>query len=222
MKNLKMIIHTLFVGLIATSTLNVNAQKKGMIGFRFMPSISSLKLNSASGGVVKGEVVLGFGIGGAVGFNFSEHVGVQGEIIYNSISQKYKEPNAVHQVNLKYINIPILLSLNTGRYSKINGNFVLGPQMGISMGSKLSTTGSDTEQAVLAIRKGDFGFAYGAGFDFGLNEKKSLRLAFGFRGVYGLMDISNNTNTTNKNTYYIIDKTNVQTYSIYTGLSLLF
>lgn len=224
MKNLKLklVYRLLPLTLLLISAIRTNAQDKVIIGFRLMPTISSLKMNSSSGGSVKGEAVLGFGIGGVVGFNFSEYVGVQGEVIYNSISQKYKEPNAVRQVNLRYINIPILLSLNSGRYKRMNANFVVGPQMGISLGSKISTTGSDTAQAILAIRKGDFGFGYGGGVDFGLNTRKTLRLALGFRGVYGLVDISNTTNTENQNSYYIIDKTNVQTYSVYTGITLLF
>lgn len=219
---LKLGLRLLPMTLLLAGAINMNAQKKAMIGFRFMPSISSFKMNSSSGGAVSGTAVLGFGVGGVLGFNFSEHLGIQGEVIYNSISQKYKENNVERRVNLTYFNIPLLLAFNSGRYKMMNANLVIGPQFGVNMGSNLSTSGTDSAQAVVAIRKGDFGFAYGGGLDFGLNEKKSVRLALGFRGVYGLMDISNNSSSSEKNTYYIIDKTNVQTYSIYAGLTLLF
>lgn len=202
--------------------VQLNAQQKVGVGLRFMPTISSIKLNSPSGGVVKGEAVLGFGFGGLVGFNFTDNVGIQGEVIYSSIAQRYKEANTSREVKLNYLNIPILLSLNTGRYKKINYNLVLGPQMGINLGSNITTKGEDSAQAVLVVRKGDLGFAYGAGADFALNPKHSFRLGIGFRGVYGLIDISNNTNTINQNSFYIIDKTNVQSYSLYTGISFLF
>ena len=61
--------------------VQLNAQQKVGVGLRFMPTISSIKLNSPSGGVVKGEAVLGFGFGGLVGFNFTDNVGIQGEVI---------------------------------------------------------------------------------------------------------------------------------------------
>lgn len=198
------------------------AQSKAVVGFRFMPTISSLKLQTSSGGTVKSQAVLGFGIGGVVGFNFTEHVAVQAEIMYNSLSQKYKTTNEENQINLKYINVPVLLSLNTGRYNPINANVVLGPQVGFSIGSSLSSSGSDTAQAVLAVRKSDFGFAYGAGVDFGLNPKKSFRLAIGFRGVYGLFDIASTNQSTSNNSYYIVDKSNIQTYAAYVGVNFLF
>lgn len=208
--------------LLLLSGHQVSAQSKAMVGFRFMPTISSMKMQTSSGGTVKSQAVLGFGIGGVVGFNFTEHVAVQAEIMYNSLSQKYKSTNEVNQVNLQYLNVPVLFSLNTGRYNPINANVVLGPQIGFSVGSSLSSSGSDTAQAVLAVRKSDFGFAYGAGLDFGLNPKKSFRLALGFRGVYGLFDIATTNKTSSSNSYYIIDKTNIQTYALYLGINFLF
>lgn len=210
------------VTIFLMSITQVKADKKGAIGIRLMPTVSSVKMSTNSSGTVKSEVIVGFGLGGVLGFNFSEHVSVQAEIIYNSLSQQYREPSVSHRVNLKYVNLPLLLSLNTGRYQKVNANLVLGPQIGINLGSSLTTTGSDTAQAVLAVRKGDIGFAYGAGIDVGINEKKSVRLTLGFRGVYGLFDISDHSTPTNQNSYYILDKTNIQTYSIYAGITVLF
>jgi len=44
----------------------------------------------------------------------------------------------------------------------------------------------------------------------------------GFRGVYGLFDISDDSGTTSTDSYYVLDKTNLKTYSVYAGLSILF
>jgi hypothetical protein len=224
MKNFKVKIFMFFtiIGLLILNVHKIKAQSVEL-GLRFMPTISSFDLNSSGGGKVNGEVTLGYGIGGFLGINFSDKVGLQGEVIYSSISQKYKEVDVEQKINLKYLNIPLLISLNTGKSKPINLNFVVGPQIGISMGSRIISDGSDgtyNGNAVLSVKKGDLGFAYGAGLDFGLSN--SSRLGFGFRGVYGLLDISDNTNTINTDSYYILDRVHIKTYSVYIGLSILF
>ncbi len=164
---------------------------------------------------------MGYGVGAFLGFNFTEHVGIQVEGIYSTITQKYKEQDVENKIKLKYLNIPVLLSLNTGKSRIINLNIVAGPQMGISVGSDFST-GSDSSHAVLSVKKGDIGLAYGAGLDFGLNELKNLRLGFGFRGVLGLFDISDDNGSTTTESYYVLDRNRIKTYSAYIGLSYLF
>ena len=159
-----------------------------------------------------------------MGFNFTDHIGVQGEAIYSSVSQKYKEQDAEHRVNLRYFNIPLLLSLNTGKTKAFNFNLVGGPQIGISVGTKLVTFGSNGAplDPVLSVKKGDLGLAYGAGFDFALNPARTFRLGLGYRGVLGLFDISDNSGSIATDAYYIIDRTNINTNAIYAGISILF
>jgi hypothetical protein len=70
------------------------------------------------------------------------------------------------------------------------------------------------------VKSGDFGFAYGAGLDFSLGGYTSLGV--GFRGVYGLVDISDNSHSTATDDYYVLDRTHVKTYSGYIGLSFGF
>jgi hypothetical protein len=75
---------------------------------------------------------------------------------------------------------------------------------------------------VLAVKKGDLGVAYGAGLSFGLTPAKTFRLGIGFRGVYGLIDISDNNNALADDSYYLLDRSHIKTYSGYVGLSFLF
>jgi Outer membrane protein beta-barrel domain len=157
-----------------------------------------------------------------LGVNLWEHVGIQGEVIYSTISQKYKESNSEREINLKYLNIPVLLSLNTGKTKIVNLNLVAGPQVGISVGSSLSGIGTDTSNAVLSVKKGDLGLAYGAGLDFGINSERTVRVSLGFRGVFGLFDISDNSQTITTDSYYLLDRTHIQTYAGYAGISFLF
>jgi len=195
------------------------------IGARFMPTFSSFNAKNSSGNTVTGEATFGFGVGGFVAVNFKKHVGIQAEVIYSSISQKYKENDLERKVDLSYINIPLLLSLNTDKSRMFNLNLVVGPQIGLSQGSKLSTTGtadSSSTLAVLSVKKGDLGFAYGAGADFALNEKRNLRFGLGFRGVFGLLDISDDSKSTDNSSFYLLAKTHVETYSLHFGFSYLF
>ena len=205
-------------------TLMSSAQK-GEIGMRVMPTFSSFDMQTSSGGTVSGEVTLGYGIGALLALNMTENVGIQAEVIYSSLSQKYKELDVERKVNLKYVNIPLLLSLNTGRTKMVNLNLVVGPQIGISVGSKIVISGansSDTTSAVLSVKKGDLGLAYGGGLDFGLNPDRTFRVNFGYRGVMGLFDISDNSRSLTTDSYYILDRARVRSYSGYLGFSFLF
>ena len=213
---------SLFV-LLAFVPQILNAQK-GEFGVRFMPTISSLDVQSSSGGQISGDATVGFGAGIFLGFNFSDNFGLQGEAIYSTLNQKYTEDDVEKEIKLEYINIPLLLSFNTGKLKPVNFNVVAGPQIGISVGSELFTSdgGDPDNEAVLSVKKGDLGFAYGAGFDFGLNAARTFRLGLGFRGVYGLIDISDNSNNNSTNSYYVLDKAHIKTYSVYLGASFLF
>ncbi len=203
--------------------LSAQAQK-AEIGFRAMPTFSGLKLNNSTGNSLTAQATVGFGVGGFLAFLFTDNVAVQAEVIYNSFSQKYTEADVERKVVLKYVNIPLLLSLNTGKTKMVNLNVSAGPQLGVSVGSKLELSGgnSSTPQAVLAVKKGDIGFAYGAGIDFGLNEVKTFRLGLGYRGVAGIVDISKDSNTLATNSYYILDRTHIRSNAGYLSISYLF
>jgi opacity protein-like surface antigen len=198
----------------------------GIFGVRFMPSVSTIKVQNYKGEVINGDFVVGYGYGALLGFDFNKHVGLQLEVIYNQLSQKYKDDQLDRRVNINYVNIPLLLSLNTNRAKAVNFNIVAGPQMGINVGSNLKTTGTyngnSNTQAVLAIKKNDFGFAYGAGLDFCLNPRHTVRLDLGFRGVMGLVDVSDQSTTLQTNSYYILRKDHIQTYAGYIGFAFLF
>lgn len=191
------------------------------LGFRFMPTFSAFDMQTSSGGTVKGEVTLGYGIGGMLAFNFTNHIGIQGEVIYNSLSQKYVDQGTEREIKLKYVNIPLMLSLNTNKTKRVNLNAVFGPQLGLNIGSSVASS-SDTLTTVLSVKKSDFGFAYGAGVGIALNELRSIRLDMGFRGVYGLVNISNTQDPSSSGSYYILNRANVRTRSVYVGVSLLF
>ncbi len=226
MKNLtnKVILCLTTAALLLASVTNTHAQR-AEFGLRFMPTFSSFDLKTAAGGKVQGEATLGYGFGALLGFNLTDHIGVQGELIYSSAAQQYTERDVEREVKLKYFNIPLLLSFNTGKTKMVNFNLVAGPQIGISAGSSLSVSGingADSTNAVLSVKKGDLGVAYGAGLDFGLNPSRTIRLTLGYRGVLGLFDVSDNSSTLTTDSYYVLDRTHVKSNAAYLGISFLF
>jgi hypothetical protein len=195
----------------------------GEFGLRYLPTFSRFDFNTSSGGTVRGEVSVSHGYGIMLGGNFNEHVGIMGEVNYYESAQKYKDQELEREVRLSYINIPVLLQLNTDKSAPLNFNFVAGPQFGFNAGSSLSTTeGRDMEtvKAVVAVKAGDVGLAYGAGIEAALNKERTFRLDLGFRGFYGLVDISSNKR--DANTYNVLIKAARQTYSGYLGLAVTF
>lgn len=204
--------------------------RNGIFGVRFMPTMSYLKVQDLEGNAIKGDAVLSYGYGGLIGLNFNRFVGLQLEVLYSTLSQKYQDHELERQIDISYINIPLLLSLNTNRMKVVNFNIVAGPQVGINVGSSLKTTetgngngnGTTSAQAVLAVKKSDFGIAYGAGLDFGLNQARTIRLDLGFRGVMGLIDIADRSQTMETNSYYVLQKKETRTYAGYIGFTFLF
>ena len=192
-------------------------------GIRYMPTFSSLDVHTSNGGTLKGTATISHGFGIMTGLNFTKNIGVVAEVNYYQINQKYADGNLNHDLKINYFNIPILLSLNTNKTAPVNLNLVAGPQFGINAGSKFETSGnssSDSTTAVVALRKGDVGFAYGAGLEFALNKNHTFRLDLGFRGFYGLVNMDTPTN--NQGTYNVIVSASRKTYGGYAGLAWMF
>lgn len=200
--------------------------KRGYIGARAMATLSSWKVTNPDKSSVSTDFLVGFGGGGVVGVNFSKHVGLQLEVLYSELAQKYVDNSGVaRNLKLSYVNVPLLLVLNTNVSKVVNLNVCGGPQVGFNTGSSFTTENSnssdvDTVHAVLAVKTGDVGIAYGIGLDFMLCP--SLKLSVGYRGVQGLIDVSDKSENTTTNDYYILDRAHVNTYSGYAGLAFCF
>jgi opacity protein-like surface antigen len=192
------------------------------VGVKYMPTFSALDLSTSNGQVVKGSATVSHGFGFGLGINFTRHLGVQGEINYYKSTQIYKDNSVNREVSVSYVNIPVMLSLNTDKTKWVNLNFVAGPQFGMNVSSNLKNTGtpSDTLNAFVSVKKQDVGFAYGAGVELILNRIHTLRLDLGYRGFYGLVNM-NDANSTPGN-YNVIVKTSRKTYGAYVGLTFLF
>jgi opacity protein-like surface antigen len=195
----------------------------GEFGFRYMPTFSSIDLKSSNNDVIHGSVSMSHGFGIILGFNFTNHVGFLGEVNYYQISQSFRDNDLNNEVNIKYLNIPLLLSLNTNKEKWVNLNIVAGPQFGINAGASIESSGTgdpNNLHAVVAVKKGDIGIAYGAGLEFAINTSHTMRLDIGYRGFYGMVDI--NATKTDNNTYNVIAKASRKTNVLYAGLAFVF
>jgi hypothetical protein len=199
--------------------------RRGEFGIRYMPTFYSLTLRDANNETIKGSLTMSHGWGVMLGFNFSRHVGIVGEVDYLQINQKFKDRSLNRTVQISYLNIPVLLSLNTNKESAVNLNFVVGPQFGLNVGSSVKTEdngNADSLKAVVAAKPGDVGVAYGAGLEFALNKNHSVRLDLGFRGYYGLVDMRASQTNNNPDTYNVLLRASRKTYAGYIGLTFLF
>lgn len=207
-----------------TATTSSNSDlKNGEFGIRYMPTFAKLDLKTYDGGTSVGSATMSHGFGIMLAYNFGKNVGLQGEINYYALNQKYVDRSLNREVEVKYLNIPLMFSFNTNKTLPINFNVVAGPQFGLNIGSSVTTNGveaSDTLQAVVAVKTGDVGFAYGAGFEFAFNKAHTMRFDVGFRGYYGLVDMDGTK--TGTDTYNVILKTSRKTYGGYVGVAFLF
>lgn len=200
-----------------------NNLKVGEFGLLYLPTFTKLDLKTYNGEVVEGTATLGHGFGAMVAVNLSKNVGIRLEGNYIGMMQKYKDRNLEREVHINYLNFPLMLTLNTDKTKPVNFNVHLGPQFGLNVGSEITgdAVGSeDTLHAVIVVKEGDVGIAYGAGFEIGLTPKRTVRLDFGFRGMYGLVDMRGDT--TEPNTYNVVVKGSRKAYGGYLGLTLAF
>jgi len=229
MKTIKKIVIGLTV-VLTTSVMfveTIKAQDEGYLkvvefGVRYLPTFTSLDLRTESGGIIKGSATMEHGFGVNLGLNLTSHFDLQGEINYNQVSQKYKDVNVNLEVIIRYLNVPLLLSLNTNKSSRINLNFVAGPQFGFNVGTKMTTSGSGntgTLNAIVAVKKADVGFAYGAGLEFAINPQQTSRLDIGYRGFYGIVDMNGSADS---GSYNVIVSSARKSQGGYIGFTFLF
>jgi hypothetical protein len=196
--------------------------RKTELGFRYYPTFSRLRVRDTEGATVEGEVSMSNGFGAFIGHNFNHHVGLILEVDYNEFSQKYKDRNLDRQVNVSYLNIPVLLSLNTDKAHWVNWNFVVGPQFGVNIGSSVNELAGDSVRVAVGAKGGDVGIAYGTGLEFALNKEHTVRLDVGYRGFNGLVDMSANKTNNNPDTYSVLLSARRQYNAAYIGLTFMF
>ncbi len=108
---------------------------------------------------------------------FSEHLGLQPELLYSIQGTKFDAQDDA-SFNFNYVNVPILLRYDINKFINIHA----GPQLGILTSAK-SDDGTNEEDVKDYIKSADVAAAFGLGVDlpFGLN--------FSLRYNLGLLDV---------------------------------
>ncbi|HEX6889112.1 MAG TPA: porin family protein [Chryseolinea sp.] len=120
--------------------------------------------------------------GGAyVTWMFTEHLGLQPEVLYSA--QGAKSGDQKYKVN--YVNVPVLV-----RYS-VNDllSFHAGPQFGVLTSAKF-TSGSSEQDMKDQVKGSDIGIAAGVGIDL------PMKLNFSLRFIQGISNINDTDNST--------------------------
>ena len=203
---------------------NENVVRHFEIGVRYMPTFTNTSFRTSTGETVRAGVTLGHGAAFVLGVNLSRHVGIQAEVNYYSVLQKYNDRNVTNEVKLRYVNFPLLLSLNTNKAAAFNINLVAGPQLGVNTGATIRSSGSngtDQPEAVVAINPRDIGLAYGFGIEIAVNSKRTIRMDLGYRGFNGLVTLADD-DAVDGNSYNVVADESRKTNAAYLGLTLIF
>lgn len=191
-------------------------------GIRYMPIVAELYTKDDQGRIMNRESVFGHGFAGTCEYSLTEHFGVQGELIFNNLRQKFVYNRNKTEFRMNYINVPMLVTFNTDRTLRFNINFAAGPQIGVNVGSKLigeQPRYSEIPNPALKVKRLDLGFAYGFGFEI-LNANKNMMFNAGFRGYQGFIDLGKDNSA--PNSFNIIEDTKLKTFAGYFGVTVVF
>jgi hypothetical protein len=196
--NFSKYILLIYMALLSSSAL---AQKGFHFGLKYQPNICSVQ-NQNFTDSVNIDLKSTFAQGGGVtfAFNLFDNFGIQAEALYSEQGQKFIRTdtsgnNYENILKLTYINVPVLLRLNSSTRKTVSFNITGGIQMGLLYGAGLTvkrTEGTITTGVASKFETVDMAVVYGGGFDINLAE--FFHFNIGLRLVEGLTDIGRSGN----------------------------
>jgi len=181
------------------------AQKGLHLGLRLQPQISYMNQGEISAMNDQIDYVIpsyGFAGGLAVGYHFTDNVGVELGLLYSAQKQEFKGNIAglgsevKSSLGLNYFKLPLLFVANTSPEVGTQFSFGIGPQLGILTGAKQEFNGNE----VVAIdgvnyaakdvyQQIEFGVAMQLGVRFKVTDEIFIDAALRFD--YGITDAEN-------------------------------
>ena len=124
---------------------------------------------------VASSSITGFQAGVFAGIKFSDKLGVQADVLYSKQGAELTVSNVLQQIDLSYVNVPIVL-----KYYVFQGlNIQVGPQFGFVI--------DDNIKEILAgqvdAKSADVSGVVGLGYDLPLGLRVDARYNFGFSDV---------------------------------------
>lgn len=140
------------------------------LGVKAGVNFSSINLDN-----VASSSITGFQAGVFAGIKFSDKLGVQADVLYSKQGAELTVSNVLQQIDLSYVNVPIVL-----KYYVFQGlNIQVGPQFGFVI--------NDNIKEILAgqvdAKSADISGVVGLGYDLPLGLRVDARYNFGFSDV---------------------------------------
>lgn len=129
------------------------------------------------GGLFKTEAYAGV----FANYQFNINIGLQTELVYSRLGSRDTLSGNKINISLNYLQIPILFQYNLSNYEQFK--FVLGPQLGYLLDSKLKV-GSDTNHDKSLFEDFDYGAVVGLEYVESDHFIISLRYYLGFSEYY--------------------------------------
>jgi len=160
--------------IVALTFLSASAFSQGIsFGVKAGLSISNEKVSS-NGFSASPSSLVGFHGGAYLTAMFSDHLGLQPELLYSG--QGYKSGST--SVHVNYITIPILVRYNVNDLI----SFHAGPQIGFLASAK-AKDGSNSVDVKSDYKSTDFGIAFGGTVDLPMGLNFTLRYGLGLANV---------------------------------------
>ncbi|CAM4115657.1 porin family protein [Flavobacterium sinopsychrotolerans] len=149
-----------------------------------------LNVANLSGDIEDNSSKVGFHVGGFVEIKVSDKFSVQPELLFSTQGTKLEESGTNYSyesnLNLSYLNIPVM-----AKYYVAEGfSLEAGPQIGFLTTAKSDFTATESgitvsgdEDVKDEFESIDFGFNFGAGYDFTENLSAGLRYNLGLSNI---------------------------------------
>jgi long-subunit fatty acid transport protein len=173
----------LFVIYLQKITININKMKKIILsaaavmafGFANAQSVkfgakAAVNVASLTGDIEDASSLVGFQVGGFAEIKISDKFAVQPELMFSAQGAE----SDGEKLNLNYLNIPVLAKYYVAKSFSLEA----GPQIGFLLSAK-----EDGEDFKDYLSSTDFGFNFGAGYDFTENLSAGLRYNLGLSNI---------------------------------------
>lgn len=134
-----------------------------------------LNVSSFVGGNVENaKALIGFNVGGFAEIKIIEKLAIQPELLYSTQGAKIDFPGGDYNTKVDYLNVPVLAKYYITKQFTVEA----GPQIGFLLSAK--SDGNDVKDNFKSV---DFGFNFGAGYNFTDNFFAGARYTVGISNV---------------------------------------
>ncbi len=185
-------IFILFVCMASFAAASAQVQFGGKAGL----NLSTFAGDDAEGSDMK----VGFHVGGLVKVPITESFFFQPELVFSSQGAQTSDDDIDDiKMNLNYLNVPLLAKYQTG-----SGFFVeTGPQIGFLLSAKAKAEGITVDMKDF-MKKTDFSWTVGLGFQFPMNFGVNARYNHGLSNIWDEEDSKLNNSVFQVGVFYVI------------------